>query len=320
MIENLVKDPRSTVFDSLDEIQAATLSLLLSAGQSTTPRRLPTREVLGVAFCLSNARKRCVTIPARRWSLPLAIGEFCWHASASTSVEALAFYSKRWREFADDQATIRGSCYGRAVFEKGNDGVSQWQHVVELLRIDPDSRRALILLASPASVANKLAKDVACATAIQFVVRNRSLSAIVSMRSNDVLWGLPYDVFFFTMLQELLAVTLGLDLGTYYHSVGSLHLYDRHLELAHRVLTDEGGFPFEMPTMKAVDQLREFLDTEAALRHGQSPLRIEKRMDPYWKQLVEVLSWFGQRKQGASNWNDIEGSMYLPLLRNLSVW
>ena len=46
------------------------------------------------------------------------------------------------------------------------------------------------------------------------------------MRSNDVIKGLPHDIFCFTMLQEMVARMISVDLGIYKHCVGSLHLYD----------------------------------------------------------------------------------------------
>ena len=47
------------------------------------------------------------------------------------------------------------------------------------------------------------------------------------MRSNDLWMGFPYDVFQFTCLQTLLAMELDVELGTYTHVAGSLHLYER---------------------------------------------------------------------------------------------
>ena len=47
------------------------------------------------------------------------------------------------------------------------------------------------------------------------------------MRSNDVWWGLPYDVFQFTQLQLTLARLLDVAPGEYTHMVGSLHAYER---------------------------------------------------------------------------------------------
>jgi thymidylate synthase len=56
------------------------------------------------------------------------------------------------------------------------------------------------------------------------------------MRSNDAIWGLPYDCFVFTMLQELLASQLRCSLGEYVHFAASLHVYERHFSLVERML------------------------------------------------------------------------------------
>ena len=52
------------------------------------------------------------------------------------------------------------------------------------------------------------------------------------MRSNDIWMGFPYDVFQFTAMQILLSMQLGVELGTYTHISGSLHLYERDLVVA----------------------------------------------------------------------------------------
>ena len=49
------------------------------------------------------------------------------------------------------------------------------------------------------------------------------------MRSNDAFLGLPHDVFCFTMLQEIVARTLSIEVGNYKHVVGSLHLYEQRM-------------------------------------------------------------------------------------------
>ena len=49
------------------------------------------------------------------------------------------------------------------------------------------------------------------------------------MRSNDLWMGFPYDVFQFTNMQVLMSMELGVELGTYTHISGSLHLYKRNL-------------------------------------------------------------------------------------------
>ena len=48
------------------------------------------------------------------------------------------------------------------------------------------------------------------------------------MRSNDIWLGLPYDMAFFTVILQIVAKATGLTVGRYYHTVGDLHLYERH--------------------------------------------------------------------------------------------
>ncbi len=56
-------------------------------------------------------------------------------------------------------------------------------------------------------------KEIPCTTTLQFFVRNERLDMVTTMRSNDAYLGLPHDVFCFTMLQEIIARSLGLDIG-----------------------------------------------------------------------------------------------------------
>src|SRR5438067_2406987 len=99
-------------FDSLDEIQHWTLETLLERGEVARPRGLETLELFPVSLVLNNPRRRRVLNPVRKWSLPLALGEFCWHVSGSNAVDFIEYYAPQWREFTDDGQTIRGSCYG----------------------------------------------------------------------------------------------------------------------------------------------------------------------------------------------------------------
>ena len=47
-------------------------------------------------------------------------------------------------------------------------------------------------------------------------------------RSNDIRLGIPYDMAFFTVLLQIACKYTGLACGRYYHTVGDLHLYERH--------------------------------------------------------------------------------------------
>lgn len=284
-------------FPSLGEMQQWVLDRLLKDGAASSPRGMPTLELPPTQLLLLNPRRRLLTSKARRWSLPLALGEFCWHVSASNEVAVLGYYSSRWHEFADNEGTIRGSCYGHRIFQS-NGCVSQWDAARSLLRHDPYTRRAVLLMSQPLTESDVSAKDVACTTSMQFLLRDGRLDALVHMRSNDAFWGLPYDVFLFTMLQEVLAAELNVKIGTYYHSVGSLHLYRRHVQAARAVANDTIWRDLEMPRLSHVEELPIFLSAERGLRLGDpnAPGLVD-RLSQYWRELAEVLTYYSFAKK-----------------------
>jgi thymidylate synthase len=159
-------------FGSLEAAQRWALECALSAGHTVSPRGMPTREVAPAAFTLSNPRRRVITTNARKWSLPLAIGELCWHLSGSDEVEALTHYAPRWREFADPNGRIRGSCYGAKIFSRLHDKHSQWDLVIRVLKDDIHSRRATLIFSDSLSNSSAFDVDISCTIAIQFMIRD----------------------------------------------------------------------------------------------------------------------------------------------------
>jgi thymidylate synthase len=112
------------------------------------------------------------------------------------------------------------------------------------------------------------------------------------MRSNDAFIGLPHDVFCFTMLQEMVARILGVELGQYRHFVGSMHLYDDN-RLAVRQYLDEGyQRTMEMPAMPEGDPqpaIRKLFEAERLIRARKQVAAGGLGLDPYWADLVRLL-------------------------------
>ena len=106
----------------------------------------------------------------------------------------------------------------------------QWKMVKQLLKNNPNSRQAVIHIKEPRDLVNRPSKDVNCTIAMQFLLRDNKLDLIVTMRSNDIWLGLPYDVFNFTCMQIQMAMELGVNIGVYYHNAGSLHMYIKDKE------------------------------------------------------------------------------------------
>lgn len=121
------------------------------------------------------------------------------------------------------------------------------------------------------------------------------------MRSNDVFLGLPHDIFCFTMLQEMLARTLGMELGVYKHAVGSLHLYSESIKDAADFM-NEGWQSTDqpMPPMPAGDpwsNVKLVLSLEASIRAGKFVDDATlSRLDPYWADLIRLLRIYNLTK------------------------
>lgn len=281
------------VFNSLDEVIVASLRETLEAGTDVRPRGQRTLEILNYRFCLHDPRSRLVLNPTRGWSAPLAIGEFCWHSAGSSDAASIGYYANGWLRSSDDGSTILESCYGAKIFAEGNED-NQWSNLKAMLTDDPESRRACLTLARPLRRSDSTSADLACTTSCQFLVRSGKLHCFVSMRSNDAIWGLPYDVFFFTMLQERLAFELGYDLGAYNHQATSFHLYERHFDLARSIVDAGWSGSRPMQPMEDPAGLQGLLIREKNIRNEQGSAT-EGKLKGYWGQLETILLAYARK-------------------------
>jgi len=113
---------------------------------------------------------------------------------------------------------------------------------------------------------------------------------MAQMRSNDAYKGMAHDIFSFTFIQEMLAKSAGLSLGSYIHQVGSFHLYDDDMDRAKRYVDGGIADTIPMPPMPAQPQsgLDWLLRTAASLRDGGKILNA-RDIDPYWQDLARIL-------------------------------
>lgn len=116
-----------------------------------------------------------------------------------------------------------------------------WQ--LAKIQDDPGTRQAVVnLWQSPTdNVPGK--RDYPCTLVLVFELRDEHLNLYVTMRSQDVWLGTPYDWFQFGQLLHSAANSLGVSVGDYYHTTVSTHLYTRNVEDAKRcvnAVTDQG--------------------------------------------------------------------------------
>lgn len=180
-------------------------------------------EILNAVTIITDPTRGIVNSNIRKMPMRYALGELMWYLSGSNSVKDISKFSKVWEKLSDDGETVN-SAYGYRIFDKF--GFDQWEWVKQELRDNPMSRRAVIHIKDPSNVPTK---DMPCTCLLQFLLRDGALHLTVYMRSNDIWMGFPYDVFSFTAMQIKMAFELGVDIGTYTHIAGSLHLYKRDI-------------------------------------------------------------------------------------------
>lgn len=180
------------------------------------PRGQETRELIAPQIIIKNPKERLAFCEGRGFNIHHALVESILLFSSSNSVEHISMFNKNMRQFSDNGKTMNGS-YGNRI-------APYIDSILAKLSKDIESRQAVLSIFDSNDMHIET-KDVPCTETLSFFVRDGKLNMIAKMRSNDVLFGFQYDVFMFTMLQELIANTLGLELGYYIHQPTSLHVY-----------------------------------------------------------------------------------------------
>ena len=282
--------------DSLDELMAGLYPALLRSELRNTGTRGDTLEILGVTLRLTNPRAR-LSRSENRGKLFSALGELLWYLSGSDRLDFIRKYIPQYD--ADATHGVIHGAYGPRLFRMRGK-IDQFHSICDLLSRRPGSRRAVIQLFNAEDIASNH-KEIPCTTTLQFILRNRKLHLSATLRSNDGYLGLPHDVFCFTMLQEMMACRLGVQLrcdiqpGYYYQYVGSMHIYKDHCKHIKRYLDEGHQRIFEMPPMPYCDPFTivpSLLNAEKRLRRGENFLASNVTPEGYWADLIRLLQVF----------------------------
>lgn len=233
--------------DANQAMQALVEHLML--GRKCAPRGKPIRELVGkrVAF---DMRYPLVTRPTRGLGYRFAPAEAAWILSGDNRVDTIRQYSRFIWEFSDDGFFYSGA-YGPKL-------VDQLTYAMDALADDPDTRQSVIEIWRPNP---RPGRDLPCTLSFQFLIRDRKLHVVQTMRSSDAWLGYPYDVFNASMLAGYVMLLLRrrkdrrldwLELGTHTMMIGSSHLYEKDVEKARAFVTD-GSRLFEQPTFFPYD-------------------------------------------------------------------
>lgn len=260
-------------------------------------------EILGVLLHLDNPRAR-LSRTETKGTVFSCLGELLWYLSGSDKLDFIEYYISSYARESSDGKTLHGAYGPRLLNSQGR--YNQIQNVITTLKEKPSSRRAVIQIFESRDLeVGKKYPEIPCTCTLQFFIRGELLHMVTHMRSNDAFLGLPHDIFAFTMLQEIIANALGVEIGCYKHSIGSLHLYESDKTKAEEYLkegvqTTKKYMPV-MPKCDPWDAITKMIDAELKIRNGGCLEKKQFSLDGYWLDLICLLEIFSLLKAKEKN-------------------
>jgi thymidylate synthase len=218
--------------ESVSDLYFQVGNQLLGKGEKVAPRGTETKELRSVNIELTNPANNLMLVEDRKFNLAFALAESIMlfdSSDDSNFVKYYSYFNDTIKNYSDDGVTMEGAYSSRVA--------ANIPRIISMLKEDPNTRQAVLQIYGREFL-DKTTKDVPCTLNLQFLLRDNKLELHVYMRSNDIIWGLPYDIFNFTNLQMVVANTIGADLGSYFHTVSSMHVYERHYELLLDIVSD----------------------------------------------------------------------------------
>ena len=178
-----------------------------------------------------------------------------WTANADNQGKALGYenndlvkelgpiYGYQWRNFGGTD-WIRDS---------GTKGIDQINFIINEINNNPASRRIILSAWNPSQ--NHLMSLPPCHTLVQFDLHNDKLNAQLYQRSNDAFLGGFFNVASYSLLIHMIASHLDLEVGTFVHTMGNVHIYNNHIDQVKQMLTRNVLKPptLQLPKIESFD-------------------------------------------------------------------
>lgn len=252
---------------------------LCEVGELVSPRGKPNRELRPVVIRTTEH----VELAGAGVNYKFADAEAMAYLAGWDDLGWLERFNPRMAQFSDDGQTLHGA-YGKRL-------EPQLRHAVSLLAQDKESRQVAMSIHEPRDLWTK-SKDLPCNTQVLLKIRATGLHLTVIVRSQDVIWGLPYDHHCWWVVCRQLAMILGVEAGSVTHFIDSLHLYtpdakfydDGRVEKAKKASARPVGHHWPL-VAGSIGQMKEQLKTvrEEVEQPGVHP----ERLTPSVKRLIE---------------------------------
>ena len=177
-------------------------------GRMVAPRGLMTYELVGP---IALQTKSNLTVARKGMNVKLAIVEALMMISGEFRLDAIMKAAPK----SDIELWKKQSNYGPRIRE-------QMPKVLQLLRDDHWTRRAVAYFNHPIHFQTD---DLACTTALHFMIRNDTLETTMNVRSWDLAFGLPMDLMTHGIVAQVMARAANVQAGDLYATANSAHVY-----------------------------------------------------------------------------------------------
>lgn len=264
----------STSIDDINDLYPLLIHEVLENGEKASPRGRAIRELHNVGFVLNDAHNSIILNPSRKMNYAYAAIEMLGLLrTGELNVEPYTWYNSKMRQFLNSTGDNWDGSYADRIH-----WYNQLEEMYKVLKADPDSRRAVMSFYNPVHDFHDYeSRDICCTLNLIFNIRDGKLNLTGTMRSNDILLGLPYDLTQFTFLQSVLASWLGLEMGYYCHFTANLHAYEDDVEKLKKIFKDTGRVEnqwqrmgdWDLPSQIATyEAIAEFFAYDKLVRQG----------------------------------------------------
>lgn len=171
--------------------------------------------------------------------------ELLWMLSGSTNINDLnKLGSKIWDFWRDPEFENRnkyedgdlGPIYGHSFRNFGgeykkNNGFDQVSYLMNELKTNKYSRRALINLWNPEVMATDKVKLPCCHYSFQILVDEQDrMTGILTQRSGDFPVGIPANIYFYSAFLYMIGQQLGYKPYELVHNIADAHIYENQID------------------------------------------------------------------------------------------
>jgi thymidylate synthase len=138
-----------------------------------------------------------------------------WDAWADADGNLDTAYGYYWRKFPSAQKDENGNWVVREV--------DQIKYVIDELKKNPYSRRLVVTAWEPGNATTS--KLPPCHYTYAFNVSDGKLNCHLTQRSGDIALGIPFNLAAYSILTQIIAQEVGLELGFFAHTIIDAHIY-----------------------------------------------------------------------------------------------